>query len=283
VIWLLAASLLWAFSFGLIKGELAGVDPVAVAAGRLLLAAMAFAPFALAGRCDRRTVLLAAALGVLQFGLMYVLYLASFRWLPAWLVAALTVFTPLYVVALASWGRGRPRARSLAAAALAVGGGALVTVRAAPGAEAWPGILLLQGSNLCFAAGQLGFARLRRRTAAGEAALLGWMYAGAAAATVLAVGVVAATGGRPGDGWEPRQLLVLLYLGLMPTAVGFYLWNKGAARTGAGLLGAANNLKVPLAVVLAWILFGETADYGRALAGLALVLGAIWLARTRGE
>ena len=33
---LLAASLLWAFSFGLIKGELAGLSPVAVAAGRLV-------------------------------------------------------------------------------------------------------------------------------------------------------------------------------------------------------------------------------------------------------
>ena len=39
MIHLLAASLLWAFSFGLIKGQLAGLDPVAVSCGRLLLAA----------------------------------------------------------------------------------------------------------------------------------------------------------------------------------------------------------------------------------------------------
>ena len=40
---LLFASLLWAPSFGLIKGRLADVDPVAVAAFRLLLAAAATA------------------------------------------------------------------------------------------------------------------------------------------------------------------------------------------------------------------------------------------------
>ena len=44
MIWLLSASLLWAFSFGLIKGQLAGIDPVVVSAGRLLLAAVIFAP-----------------------------------------------------------------------------------------------------------------------------------------------------------------------------------------------------------------------------------------------
>ena len=44
-------------------------------------------------------------------------------------------------------------------------------------------------------------------------------------------------------------LPVLLYLGLVPTAVGFWLWNKGAARTSAARLAVANNLKVPLAVL----------------------------------
>lgn len=42
---LLAASLLWAFSFGLIKGELAGLDPLLVSLARLSLAALAFGFF----------------------------------------------------------------------------------------------------------------------------------------------------------------------------------------------------------------------------------------------
>ncbi len=92
--WLLGASLLFAFSFGLIKGQLAGVDPVAVSAARLVLAAAAFAP--LLGRVvlRRAVAVRALLLGMLQFGLMYVLYIASYPFLPAWLVALCTVFTP---------------------------------------------------------------------------------------------------------------------------------------------------------------------------------------------
>ena len=42
---LLLASLVWAFSFGLIKDQLAGLDPTAVAVLRLLCALLVFLPF----------------------------------------------------------------------------------------------------------------------------------------------------------------------------------------------------------------------------------------------
>jgi len=183
---LLAASLLWAFSFGLIKGELAGLSLAAVAAARLLVAAILFLPFAVRTRVTSRTRLEAAALGAVQFGLMYVLYVASFRWLAAWVVALLTVFTPLYVLVLARLPAGRARWRAAAAALLAVGGAVLVNARGGDGGAAWPGVLLLQASNLCFAAGQLRYGSLRRRSGVADAALLAWMYAGAAAAALLA-------------------------------------------------------------------------------------------------
>lgn len=273
---LLAASLLWAFSFGLIKGELAGLSPAAVAAARLLVAAALFLPFAARSRLASRTRLEAAALGAVQFGLMYVLYVASFRWLAAWVVALLTVFTPLYVLLLARLPAGPARWRAAAAVVLAVGGAALVTARGGNGQAAWPGVLLLQASNLCFAAGQLRYASLRRRCAAPDAALLAWMYLGAAATALLALPVVAlAAGGGPLAGWTPRALLVVLYLGALPTAAGFHLWNHGAARTQPAFLAAANNLKVPLAVLVSWLVFGERAPGAPALAGAALLVAAL--------
>ena len=42
---LVFVSILWAFSFGLIKGQLTGVDPLLVAAIRLLLCFLVFLPF----------------------------------------------------------------------------------------------------------------------------------------------------------------------------------------------------------------------------------------------
>jgi len=107
------------------------------------------------------------------------------------------------------------------------------------------------------------------------------MYLGAALFTLVIVLVGMAGGGRPLAGWTGRAWWVLLYLGLLPTALGFYLWNKGATRVGAGLLATANNLKVPLAVLVSWLVFGEVAAYGRVLVGLAVILGALFLARPR--
>ena len=71
----------------------------------------------------------------------------------------------------------------------------------------------------------------------------------------------------------------MLYLGLVPTAVGFHLWNRGASRVSAGTLAAANQLKVPLAVLVALAPpFREPADLPRLAAAsvviaLALVVG----------
>lgn len=272
---LLAASLLWAFSFGLIKGELVGLSPVAVAAGRMAVAAAVFAPFAVRATLGKGVRREAALLGAIQFGLMYVLYVAAFRWLEAWVVALLTVFTPLYVLLWARLPAGRARWRAAAAVVLAVAGAALVTARRGDGAVVWPGVVLLQGSNLCFAAGQVRYAALKRRSGARDTGLLSWMYIGAAAVTVAAVTVAALAGASPLAGWSPRSLLVLLYLGSLPTAAGFYLWNRGAARTQPAFLAAANNLKVPLAVLVSWFVFGEDVAAGAAVAGTVLLIAAL--------
>ena len=282
MIYLLAASLLWAFSFGLIKGQLAGLDPVTVSCGRLVLAGVAFAPFVLRSLVPRRVVGSALGLGMLQFGLMYVLYIYSYRWLPAWMVALFTIFTPLYVVLFSDWLDRRFRARHLLCAALAVAGAGVVVVTAMPAGAGWKGIVLLQGANLCFAVGQVLFVRLKRQAEGHEAGLLGWMYLGAALLTLIAVLVRMAGGIQPLGGWHGGAWWTLLYLGLLPTALGFYLWNKGAARVGAGVLASANNLKVPLAVLVSWLVFGEEAAYGRVLIGLVVIVGALYLARPRG-
>ena len=275
---LLAASLLWAPSFGLIKGQLAGTDPVTVSLLRLALAAAAFAPLLVGAGLHRRVATAALALGALQFGMMYVLYIASYAWLPAWLVAVFTIFTPLYVVLMSDLAARRVRWRHLAAAGLAVLGAGVIVVTGLPAGADWRGILLLQGANLCFAAGQVLFTRLERSAGGNEAPLMAWMYQGAALFTLV---VLLVRGGDVLRGFDGGALLTVAYLGLVPTALGFYLWNRGAARVGPGLLAGANNLKVPLAVLVSWLVFGESADYPRVLAGLAMVVGALFLAGER--
>ncbi len=280
--WLFAASLLWAFSFGLIKGHLTGLDPWAVAAVRLGLAVIMFAPWIIrrapAGASRGRALFL----GAVQFGAMYALYIASYQHLSAWQVAMWTVFTPLYVVLLDEGRQRHIRMRPLLAALLALAGAMLVH-GTMPRGDTLVGILLVQGSNFCFAAGQLGYRPLATAvvgTGPGargrEAGLLGWMYLGATALTLVGFTIF---GDRSLLAINGESVTVLLYLGLLPTAAGFWLWNTGAARTSAPLLAVANNLKVPLAVLVSWLVFQEAAPYLRAVAGLAVIMVALVIAR----
>ncbi len=276
--------MLWAFSFGLIKTRLAGIDPFAVAALRLALSLIAFAPWLRPRGAPPRLLARCLLWGGVQFGLMYVCYIAAFADLPAWLVALLTSFTPLYVVLIEDVRARRAAPRHAAAALLAVAG-ALAVVGVGAGGAAWRGVLLVQVSNLCFAAGSLAYrglagARGGPRAAGLEATLTAWMYLGA---VLLTAPLAAVAADRARLAITPDAWLALLYLGLIPTAVGFHLWNKGAARAAPGALAAANNLKVPLGVLAAWLVFGERAEPWRAAAGLALVIAALVVAARDGR
>jgi drug/metabolite transporter (DMT)-like permease len=89
--YLFAVSLLWAFSFGLIKGRLVGLDAAFISAVRLTLALVVFLPFLRLGGLARRTVFAFTAIGAVQFGLMYLAYNESFRFLRAYEVALFTI------------------------------------------------------------------------------------------------------------------------------------------------------------------------------------------------
>ena len=54
-----------------------------------------------------------------------------------------------------------------------------------------------------------------------------------------------------------NQWACILYLGIVASGIGFYLWNKGAALCNAGTLAAFNNALIPVAVLSSLFIFGE--------------------------
>ena len=265
MLYLILASLIWAFSFGLIKNQLAGLDPVAVASIRLLLAATVFLPFVFRHRM--KNPLRHMALGAVQFGAMYIFYIASYTHLPAYAVALFTIFTPLYVSLLDDILSRRFTASRLLAVLIAIVGAGLAAWNALPDRSALDGIILLQLANLCFALGQVYYRRTGSK--ATDATQIGWMYLGAAAVTTLAALL---TGGLAGMDLTPSAMLTLSYLGIIPTGLGFWLWNRGAARTSVARLAISNNLKIPLSILVAWLVFGEAAPYLRVILGVTVIL-----------
>ncbi|MBP7141933.1 MAG: EamA family transporter [Opitutaceae bacterium] len=282
MIWLLLVSFIWAFSFGLIKGRLAGVDPAIVAFVRMAIATAVFLPFLKPRALGAKLALRLLAIGALQFGLMYLLYLHAYRYLQAHEIALFTILTPFYLALLDAIFEKRWRMRYLAGGALAVVGGAVVTWHRADEAGAAAGFFLVQGSNLCFAAGQILYRRARPLFPDGikDHQVFAWLATGAA--------VVAGLMTLASSSWTEfaptiPQILVLLYLGAIASGLGFFLWNFGATQVNAGLLSVFNNLKIPLGILCSLVFFQERTDLIRLLSSLGLLLLAIWLVRAKGD
>lgn len=270
---LFLASFIWAFSFGLIGRTLAGISPAFVAAARLALAALVFLP--LLRRLPARDALRLMALGAVQFGLMYLCYNASFVYLPSHQVALFTAFTPIYVILLADVEQRRFAWGTLLAAGLAVLGAGIVLGWGSGAGASLPGVLLVQASNLCFAIGQLAY---RRWTRAGDRppdhSLMAWLYLGGAlAAAPWAVIAMVQTPVL----LTLRQTVALIYLAVVASGLGFFLWNAGARRSPPGVLAVFNNFKIPLAAAVSLLIFGEHTDLLRLIAGGSLLLAAMAL------
>lgn len=276
--YLIAVSLLWAFSFGLIKGRLAGLDSAFISAVRLGLALLVFVPFFRLKGLTLRPALILTAIGAVQFGLMYLAYNESFRYLQAHEVALLTLTTPVFVTLLGDALARTFRLRALAAALLAVGGTGVVVFHGQDFRPTLPGLALVQLSNLAFAVGQVGYKRFReRRPGLRDRDIFALLYAGAFVVTLAAC---FARGGFSVT-LTNTHLLVLLYLGVLASGAGFFLWNLGATRVGTGALAVMNNAKIPLAVACSLIFFGESADLPRLAISLVLLFAAVWLAEAR--
>jgi len=83
-----------------------------------------------------------------------------------------------------------------------------------------------------------------------------------------------------------EQVLVLLYLGAIASGLSFFLWNVGARKVNAGTLAIFNDLKIPLAVVVSILFFGEQANWlnllvGGGIAMLALVFNEMYIRRQK--
>ncbi|PIE21889.1 MAG: EamA family transporter [Planctomycetota bacterium] len=277
MLFLLIVSLLWAFSFGLIKTHLTTLDSSFVAALRMLLCLLVFAPLLRLGGVRLRLGLTLVGIGALQFGLMYLAYIESYQYLKSYEVALLTVFTPLWMTLLNSTMRRELTLRFHAAAALAIAGALVIVWRGLAEGPALKGVLILQVANLAFASGQLLYKRTRERhPKLRDHEVFGLLYLGAA---LLTWAVVALRVDFAGLAPSPVQWLVLVYLGVVASGLGFFLWNLGATRVSVGALAVMNNGYMPFAVLASVLLFGEEADWGRLLPGSALIVAGLWLCR----
>jgi drug/metabolite transporter (DMT)-like permease len=272
--YLIVVSIIWGFSFVIIKGSLTSLDSNFVSFARLLLSFVVFLPFARLKGIQWLDRLRLALIGGVQFGLMYVAYVAAFRYLPAHGIALMTTTTPLFVTVFGNFHEKKPRKAFLVSALLAVAGGAVIAYPDQPLSASMTGIALVQISNAAFAFGQIAYRRLMAsRPVLRDKSVFGLMYGGA----VIAAGLFTLSATDYGQlTVKPPQWMALAYLGIVASGLCFFLWNLGARGVDEGALAVMNNMKIPVGVVASLSILGETSDYPKLIAGCALFAGALW-------
>ncbi|WP_445395416.1 carboxylate/amino acid/amine transporter [Zobellella sp. An-6] len=272
--YLVFVTLLWAFSFSLIGVYLAGaVDSYFSVLSRVALAALLFLPF-LSRRLPARLALGLMGCGAVQLGIMYLFYYQSFLLLTVPEVLIFTVLTPIYVTLIYDLLNRRFNPGYLLTAALAVLGALVIRFDGITNAYLL-GFAVVQGANLCFALGQVGYKVLMERHPQHppQHRLFGYFYLGALLVAVPAW-LWLGSGRYPATG---LQWGILLWLGLGASGLGYFLWNKGATLVNAGALAIMNNALVPAGLLVNLLIWNREADLLRLGLGGVIIIASLWL------
>ncbi len=274
MIYLIIVSLIWAFSFGLIKGNLTGLDSNFVAFARLFISLIVFLPFLRLKNISSALATKLFFLGAIQYGIMYLTYIYSYQFLKAYEVAIFVIFMPIYVTLINDLLEKKFTKLFLITALLSVIGAGVIVYQEFQRTDFIVGLLLMQVSNLCFAFGQVYYKRiLSDKNEINDLHIFALLYLGATSITGF---FASANDAFSNLVITQTQIYTLIYLGAISSGLCFFLWNMGARKTNAGTLAIMNNLKVPLAVAASVFVFGEDGDLIKMAIGLIIILAALF-------
>jgi len=255
---LIFVTILWAFSFSLIGEFLAGkVDSYLAVFVRVTLASLVFLPFTKFRGVSPKLALGIMGIGAVQIGLMYLCYYNSFLYLSVPEVALFTIFTPFYVTLIYDAFSFKFRPLYLFSVGVAVFG-ALIIKYGAINEGAIKGFLLVQGA----------YKALLERFDVDQKKVFGYFHFGAFFVAVIAL----ITLGNPAKFQvDLTQALVLLWLGVVASGLGYFMWNKGACEVDSGVLAIMNNALIPAAIIVNLLFWQKDANLTRLILGAAIM------------
>lgn len=267
--YLIIASICFSLSFGLIKNQLAGLPSDMVVELRLLVAGLIFLPFF--RKVGLKKHLLAASIGVIQFGLMYIFFIRAFKYLQGNEIVLLTTSTPILVAICSAFFGQRFKWSYLICILFSVIGAIIVIWDNVSFNFLLKGVLLMELSNFCFALGQVLWMQYIGEN---DVKLMSSAYL-TAAVFVLPFSILNTDFAT--FSLTTSQSLSILYLGIIPTGIGFWLWNRGTKLVTPTTLAIMNNLKIPLGVFFALTIFNEKINFGHFVIGSVFILASIIL------
>jgi drug/metabolite transporter (DMT)-like permease len=265
---------LWASAFVGIRSAGRDLSPGALALGRLLVASVALGALAVVrreGLPAKGDLPRIALCGVLWFALYSVVLNAAERRVDAGTAAMLVNVGPIFIAVLAGvlLHEGFPR-RLLAGCAVAFGGAVVIGLATSRHglAPSW-GALLCVVAALAYAGGVVVQKPLLTRVTPLQVT---WL---AATAGALACLPFAGSLWHDASGARASAIGWTVYLGIVPTGIGFIAWAYALSRTTAGRMGSTTYLVTPIAIVLGWVLLGETPPVLALLGGALCLVGVM--------
>jgi len=251
------------------------VDSYFAVLTRIVLATVVFLPFLKPALLSTKQKAILASLGAVQLGLMYIFFYHAFLFLSVPEVLLFTIFTPLYVAILNDALFKRFTPFYLLCAIIATAGAAIIRFNGVS-ENFWFGFAIVQGANLCFALGQVGYKKLTStiETQMPYHNVFAWFYLGALAVALPAFFLFGNTNQLPQN---PEQWGVLLWLGVVASGLGYYFWNQGALKVSGGTLAIMNNALIPAGLVVNLLLWQKDTDFSRLSLGGAIIALALWM------
>lgn len=283
----LAATLIWGTIHPVGKLALQETTPLQLVLARSLLTGVSLALLLLVrGQLDRvvdewrRRPWQIVGLGLLSFFASSGLSMTGLSFLPASMNSLLANTSPLLLAfGLALVQMRLPRPRIALGLLLGFGGVVLLTLRGAAdlGAVGLLGVLLSLGGSLTWAI-YTGWSRRELRT--GDPIAITMVASLVGSAPFVAIGAV--SGDLVGFATlSSRTLLLLIYAGVVGTAVTYALWMSALRRLSATSV-AAFQYVIPLnAVAISTVALGEPVTVALVLGGAAILAG-VFLAQSRG-
>lgn len=274
---LVITTILWAFSFSLIGEYLAGqVDSWFSVLIRIGLAAVVFLPFLRWRNLKGRVILLYMLVGACQLGIMYLFSFRAFLYLTVPEFLLFTVLTPLYITLIYDLlSRRRLRWGYMFSALLAVLGAAIIRYHQLS-EHFWLGLLLVQAANISFAIGIVGYKRLMEVHPLPQHTAFSWFYLGA---LVVAVAAWLLWGNPQQLPTTGLQWGILVWLGVVASGLGYFMWNYGATQVDAGTLGIMNNMHVPAGLLVNLAIWQQQPHWPSFIIGGAVICASLWVHR----
>jgi drug/metabolite transporter (DMT)-like permease len=279
-------SLVWGVSFVVARVALAELSPLALALLRYAAAALLFGPAALIyawrGKTPAwRDLPLLAGLGLAAVAAYFWIQFTALSLTSAVNVALLVATAPVLTALLGRWwlreelspARRAGIALGIAGAFLVITGGRM-TLGASP-ADLLGGLLALTNAALWALYTVCG-----RRLVARHPPLLVTAYVGLFGLAFLAPAAFASGGYPPLASLSGRTWAAVMFLGLLCSGVGYFLWYWALSRMEAARAAAFMYLNPLVTALAGWVMLGEIPRMATVIGGL-VTIGGVYLTNRR--